>query len=221
MSTRALIFDLDGTLTDPFVGISRSYLHALAAIGRDPLPENTLRALIGPPIQHAFAQLCGDEPHLIAAAVQAYRARYADVGLFENSVYTGIPEMLAALAQSFTLYVCTSKPTTFAERILAHFDLARYFARVYGITLDVTSHDKSALLAELLEREGLAAADAIMIGDRTFDAEAALSTGVPFIGVLWGFGSSAEFQAAGATTYVATPDELAREIAAISARKRP
>jgi phosphoglycolate phosphatase len=220
MSKRALIFDLDGTLSDPYVGISRSYLYALEAIGRDAISESELRDMIGPPIQIAFARLCGDEPHLIAEAVRAYRERYADVGLFENTVYPEIPETIAALARSYTLYVCTSKPTTFAERILAHFGLATYFAAIDGISLDVTSHDKTTLLATLLEREGVAAADAIMIGDRTYDAEAAHNIGTDFIGVLWGFGNAAEFQAAGATTYVGSPAELAAEIAAISAGKR-
>lgn len=210
-----LVFDLDGTLTDPYVGISRSYLHALATIGRAALPEDALRDLIGPPMQHAFATICGDEPHLIPAAISAYRDRYAEVGLFENTVYPEIAATLASLAQRYTLYVCTSKPAVFAERILERFGLAQHFARIYGSELDGTRAHKPELLRWLIDREGLDVARTVMIGDRAFDAEAAASTGMAFIGVTWGFGSDAELRAAGTQMFVATPAALVDAVARV------
>ena len=213
MATSVLVFDLDGTLTDPYVGISRSYLHALEAIGREPIGESELRDLIGPPMQHAFATICGDEPHLIPAAVQAYRARYAEVGLFENTVYPEIAATLADLARGYTLYVCTSKPAVFAERILERFGLAHHFARIYGSELDGTRAHKPELLRWLIDREGLDTAKAVMIGDRAFDADAAASTGMAFIGVTWGFGSEAELRGAGTQIFVATPAALIPTVA--------
>jgi phosphoglycolate phosphatase len=221
MAIGALIFDLDGTLTDPYVGISRSYLHALDAIGRPPIGEDALRDLIGPPMQQAFARLCGDEPHLVDDAVRAYRSRYADIGLFENTVYPEIPAALAQLAQTFTLFVCTSKPRVFAVRILERFGLAEHFATIYGAELDGTRADKRELLQWVIEQESLDPATCVMIGDREFDAEAAVSTGMPFIGVLWGFGTIGELRAAGAGVFAATPLDLAREIPAAERKKRP
>jgi phosphoglycolate phosphatase len=212
-----LVFDLDGTLTDPYVGISRSYLHALETIGRAPLPESELRGMIGPPMQHVFAALCGDETHLVPDAIRAYRARYADVGLFENTVYPEMHETLAHLAQTHTLYVCTSKPHVFATRILERFDLAPFFTAIYGAELDGTRAHKPDLLRWLLEREGFAPATAVMIGDRSYDVEAATANGLAFVGVRWGFGSDDELTAAGARTFVDVPSALPAAISALSA----
>jgi len=183
-------------------------LHALDAIGRAPLPETDLRKLIGPPMHEAFGALCGDQPQLVADAVRAYRTRYADVGLFENTVYPEIPATLATLAQSHTLYVCTSKPHVFAERIIEYFGLASYFTRIYGAELDGTRAAKPELLAWLLEMEHLDPDDTVMIGDRAYDVEAALACGTACIAVLWGFGTPDELRAAGATEFAPTPSAL-------------
>jgi phosphoglycolate phosphatase len=204
----ALIFDLDGTLTDPYVGITRSYQYAREKLGLDVLPESDLRGLIGPPMQEVFSVLSGGNTTLIPAAIAAYRERYARVGMFENVVYSGIPAALEALARSYRLFVCTSKPTAFAVPILEHFELAQYFAGIYGCELDGTRADKRELLAWLLERERLDRAAGAMIGDRRFDIEAAVANGLMPVGVLWGHGSEAELRAAGAEHCIAQPEGL-------------
>lgn len=164
--------------------------------------------MIGPPMQDVFLALSGGNAGLVAGAIAHYRERYARVGLFENVVYPGIPEALATLAQSYRLYVCTSKPTTFSVRILEHFGLAQYFAGIYGCELDGTRADKRELMHWLLEQEHLNPAGAAMIGDRKFDIAAALANGLIPIGVLWGHGTEDELRAAGAVRCVAAPAEL-------------
>ena len=201
----ALIFDLDGTLSDPYAGISRSYLHALNAIGRDALDEQSLRALIGPPLHQVFADLCADANERIPDAIAAFRERYARVGLFENELYAGISEALAQLAQTHTLYICTSKPHVYAVQILEHFGIARHFRAIYGSELDGTRGDKRELLAWLLDHEAIDRADATMIGDRRYDIEAALATQVAAVAVLWGYGTREELESAGAQRFIAEP----------------
>ena len=204
----AVLFDLDGTLTDPYDGIARSYARAAEALGR-PLPASfDYRACIGPPIRDVFATIFGSDPAVIAAAVAAYRERYASVGLFENRVYAGIPAALARLGGTFRLFVCTTKPQPFAARILERFDLAGAFERVYGAELDGTRDDKRALLAYLLERESLAPATTVLIGDRRYDVAAARANGVATAGVTWGYGSPGELRDAGCVRTFAHPDEI-------------
>jgi phosphoglycolate phosphatase len=206
-SLSALIFDLDGTLSDPYVGITRSYRYAREKLGLEALAEDVLRGLIGPPMHVVFSVLSDGEPGLFDAAVTAYRERYADVGLYENFVYPGIPQALSALAARYRLFVCTSKPTAFATRIVEHFDLMRYFNGVYGCEFDGTRADKGELLHWLIDREGLDPAAAAMIGDRKFDIVAALHNDVMPFGVLWGHGSEAELLEAGAVRcFTAPPD---------------
>jgi phosphoglycolate phosphatase len=195
-------------LSDPYAGISRSYLHALNAIGRDALDEPALRELIGPPLHAVFATLCADERDRIPEAIAAFRERYARVGLFENTLYAGIPDVLEQLAQTRTLYVCTSKPRVYAIQILEHFGIAHYFRAIYGSELDGTRGDKRELLAWLLENEGVDPAGATMIGDRYYDIEAALATRVAAVAVLWGYGKRAELESAGAQRFVAEPAAL-------------
>ena len=210
-----LIFDLDGTLTDPYEGITRSYQHAREQLGLDRLPDSDLRDMIGPPMQDVFLTLSGGNAGLVAEAIALYRERYARVGLFENVVYPGIPEALTALAQSYRLYVCTSKPTTFSVRILEHFDLAKYFAAIYGCELDGTRADKRELMKWLLERERIDGSKAAMIGDRKFDIAAARANGVKPYGVLWGHGNEAELRAAGAVALINAPGDLLATFPAI------
>lgn len=205
---KTLIFDLDGTLTDPFEGITRSYQHARERMGLAPLPDHVLPSLIGPPMREVFGVVGEGGSASIDDAVRFYRERYATVGLFENVVYPEIPAVIAELAQSYTLYVCTSKPTVFAVRILEHFELTAHFAAIYGAELDGTRADKRDLLAYLLERERVDPATAVMIGDRKFDIAAALANGVMPCGVTWGHGAEAELREAGARTLVHDPREL-------------
>ncbi|MGA2248863.1 MAG: HAD hydrolase-like protein, partial [Verrucomicrobiota bacterium] len=205
-----LLFDLDGTLSDPFPGISRCLQHALVSLGRPAPSAEGLRWSIGPPLQENLAILLdSSDQDLIAAGVAHYRERFGTVGLFENKVYPGIEVMLAELkGQGHTLGVATSKPTVFARRIVNHFRLAKYFNSVDGSELDGTRRDKGDLLAHLLRREAVEASDAVMIGDLGRDIAGARRNGVAGVGVLWGYGSKGDLEIAGALACAATPEEL-------------
>jgi phosphoglycolate phosphatase len=215
-----LLVDLDGTLTDNFTGIARSIRHALLALGAPAPPEAALRACVGPPLRASFARLLAtDDPARIEAAIGHYRVRYGDVGWQENVVYPGIAEAVAGLAAAGArLFLCTSKPQPFAERIVERFGFVPHLAGVYGADLAGTLDDKAKLVAHLLGREALAAGDCVMIGDREHDVLAARANGVRAIGVLWGYGSRAELEAAGAHAVVATPAGLPAAVSAVERR---
>lgn len=208
---KAVLFDLDGTLTDPREGITRSIAYALERMGHAPPPLDELTFAIGPPLRASLARLIGtDSREAVERAIGHYRERFADVGLFENAPYDGIAETLARLrAAGLPLFVATSKPRVYAERIVRHFSLDAHFEAVHGCELDGTREDKRDLLAHLLPHHGLDPGATAMIGDRGADMVAARHHGTRAVGVLWGYGSRDELQAAGATHFAATPGDLA------------
>jgi phosphoglycolate phosphatase len=214
----ALLFDLDGTLTDPREGITRSIAHALERLGLEPPPLDALTFAIGPPLRGSFAQLLGtDKRETVELAVTHYRERFGDVGLFENALYAGIPETLEALALGgATLFVATSKPGVYARRIVDHFGLGRHFVEVHGCELDGTREDKRDLLAHLLPHHGLDAARAVMIGDRGADMRAARHHGIAAVGALWGYGSREELLEQGAQRLCEAPLALIEALRAPS-----
>lgn len=202
-----LIFDLDGTLTDPREGITRCIRHALEHLGIDHPESHDLERWIGPPLFETFTAIVGSER--APAALDAFRNWYSDVGLYENRVYDGIPPALAALRRDgHTLLVATSKPHLYAVRILEHFDLHRFFDGVYGSELSGERADKTELLTHLLREEQLDPKDAVMIGDRKHDVVAAKAVGMRSVGVAWGFGSKEELANAGADGISGSIDEL-------------
>jgi phosphoglycolate phosphatase len=205
-----LLFDLDGTLTDPYEGITRCIAHALTALGRLSPPRTKLQWCIGPPLRQSFgALLSSDDEALMQAAVSLYRERFSSIGMFENEVYQGIPEALQTLLENnHRLYVATSKPTVYAERIIHHFELHRYFESVYGSELNGTRNDKTHLISHILQRESIDASCAAMIGDREHDMIAANGNGVGAYGVLWGYGSREELVTSGAQACIVSPGEL-------------
>lgn len=209
-----LLFDLDGTLTDPFLGITRCIVHALTTLGRQAPPPGDLRWCIGPPLKDSFLLLLDTENGLLAEeAIRHYRDRFATVGMFENEVYPGIAEALADLRhRGHRLFVATSKPTVFATQILDHFDLSSHFQAVYGSELDGTRCDKADLIAHLLRHESLLADETLMIGDRRHDVIGAKANRLRAFGVLWGYGSQTELTTAGADLCVSTPAQLASAI---------
>jgi phosphoglycolate phosphatase len=218
---KAVLFDLDGTLTDPREGITRSLVHALERMGLAPPPAESLTFAIGPPLRTSLAQLLGTgERDAVERALAFYRERFAEVGLYENAPYAGIEETLAGLAAGgATLLVATSKPRVYAERILRHFGLERHFAAVHGCELDGTREDKRDLLAHLLSHHGIAPQSCVMVGDRGADMRAALHHGAAALGVLWGYGSLEELEAAGAHGLCARPVELPAALARLGSAR--
>ncbi|MBZ6075582.1 HAD family hydrolase [Microvirga puerhi] len=202
------LFDLDGTLTDPKVGITRSIQYALERLHRPVLEADSLTWMIGPPLIDGFTRLLGG-PEDAPEAVRLYRERYSEVGLFENEVYPGIPNLLDRLkGQGIRLLVATSKPHVYARRIVEHFGLLPSFAAVYGSELDNRNADKRDLIRHILDLEGFEPRDAIMIGDREHDAIGARANGLTPIGVTWGYGSREELLKAGVARLVDTPAAL-------------
>ncbi len=176
-----------------------------------PAPHaDALEWCIGPPLFESFVQLVGEER--AAQAVTLYRERFAEIGLFENTPYPGIKSVLQDCAEQYPMYVASSKPRVFVERILERFELADYFCRAFGAELDGTRGDKGELLAHALEVTGETAQSSVMIGDRMHDAAGAASHGMSMVGVLYGYGSRTELTEAGVQTLVRTPEDLPKAI---------
>jgi phosphoglycolate phosphatase len=209
MTMDAIFFDLDGTLTDPKPGITRSIQYALQKLGHHTIPtEDELTWCIGPPLRASLARILGAEEHA-DRALALYRERFSDIGLYENAVYDGIGEVLTTLGESgCRLFVATSKPHVFATRIVAHFALRHHFEHVFGSELDGRRVDKSDLLAYALKQAGVDPAKTLMIGDRSHDMAGAANNGMKGIGVLYGYGSREELIGAGALHVCATPQAI-------------
>jgi phosphoglycolate phosphatase len=207
----ALFLDLDGTLSDPQVGILACIRHALRTLDVPSPDDAALRQWIGPPLRESFIQLLGPGPQ-VQQAVQVYRDRFATVGLYENTLYPGIPDLLQVLqTHDPHLYVVTAKPRVFAEKIVAHFHLESYFKGIYGSELDGTRAHKGDLIAYVLQDLSLAPHQATMIGDRHHDIQGAKAHGMRAIGVLWGYGTRSELESAGADVLWSTPASASRE----------
>jgi len=205
-----LFFDLDGTLTDPREGISRCLQYGLEQLGRPFPAQAELVQYIGPPLRWTFPQLLGtDDAELVDEAIRHYRRRFADVGLFENKVYPGIPELLDGLqGDGCDLYVVTSKPTVYAERIIRHFGLDSYFVATFGPELDGNFDDKTELIAHILAERGLKPQQTVMIGDRASDITAGKTNGTRTLAVTYGFGDLEELTAAGPDMICHSPAEI-------------
>lgn len=213
-----LLLDLDGTLTDPREGIVGSIRHALARLDAPVPPDAELLRCIGPPLADSFAELLEvpRQSPKIDEAIGHYRDRFDAHGWRENRVYAGIPELLhAAREHGFRCVVATSKPTLFAERIVQHFALRDHLAHVYGAELDGTRGAKAELLEHVLASEAIAAEDAVMVGDRRHDVDGARANGIACIGVLWGYGSLAELESAGADRVCSEPSSLLAAVASL------
>ncbi|HVG29491.1 MAG TPA: HAD hydrolase-like protein [Pyrinomonadaceae bacterium] len=211
MPLRNALFDLDGTLTEPALGITNCYRFALESLGRPAPAQGDLLKFIGPPMRQSFAGILGaDDAELIERAVALYRERFARVGLYENEVYAGVREMLEGLrAAGLRLFVATSKVTEYSVRVLEHFDLAGFFVSVHGATPDGSLDDKALLVARLLREEGLDPAESVMIGDREHDIIAARRNSLRAVGVAYGYGSRAELVEAGAEVICDSPAGVA------------
>ena len=207
MSKKAILFDLDGTLTDSGEGIINCAILALEHFGL-PIPSReALGVFIGPPLDHSF-QKFGVPEDRIDEAIAVFRSRYLTKGKFENFPYPGIPEMLEKLqAMGYDLYVATSKPEETALEIMDHFDLSKYFTCICGATMDKSRNSKSKVIEYLLETCGRGEI-IMMVGDTAFDVLGAKAHNIPTIGVSWGYGKVADMVSAGAVSIANTTDEL-------------
>ncbi|GGH19667.1 HAD family hydrolase [Paenibacillus segetis] len=204
-----ILFDLDGTLTDPKEGITKCVEYALNKFDIHVDHIDQLIPYIGPPLHESFVELGGLSPENALLAVEYYRERFRAVGMFENSVIPGFPELLQYLQdEGYSLYVATSKPTVFAEQILKHFELDHYFKHIVGSNLDGTRSKKQEVIQFVLDENQISPEQAIMIGDREHDIIGAIGCGVESIGVLFGYGSEQELRSAGADHIAAGVEEI-------------
>lgn len=191
----ALLFDLDGTISDSKEGIFNCFRAALALFGVDGTDECKMMQVLGPPLKESFMQLYGLNEKQTVSALQAYRARYADIGIYENRLYNGMEQLLAACKQAgYKIALATSKPEVFSKRIVAYFGLEQYFDFVTGASLDESRSTKEAVIAHILQSMHLDASRALMIGDRKHDLIGAQVCGMDAVGVLYGYGDRAELE---------------------------
>lgn len=209
MRYAVIFFDLDGTLTDPSEGITRSVQYALSKFGISAATDQ-LRPFIGPPLHRSFMNAYDFDDAKAWLAVEYYREYFAVTGIFENRVFDGVPELLARLrAAGAALCVVTSKPAVYARQIVTHFGLDACFDAVVGPDLDLANAEKAVLIRQAMDAcTGRPASQFVMVGDREHDVIGACANGIDSIGVTYGIGSSEELTAAGATRVVDTLGEL-------------
>ncbi len=209
-----ILFDLDGTLTDPAIGITNSVMYALKKYGIDVSVRKELYKFIGPPLLDSFEKYYGFSKEEAKTAVEYYREYYGDKGMFENLVYYGFDDLLKELKNNDKmLIVATSKPEVFAKQILEHFDIAKYFTYIAGSNLDGTRVKKCEVIRYALKSCNITDfSKAIMIGDREHDIIGAKDVGISSIGVLFGYGSRDELEEAGADFIVSTVKDIGRVI---------
>ncbi|MEA4920992.1 MAG: HAD hydrolase-like protein [Clostridiaceae bacterium] len=210
MSKKYILFDLDGTLTDPKAGITSSVAFALNTFGIKVHDLDTLIPFIGPPLAESFENFYGFSHDKALKAVDQYRIYFSEKGIFENAVLQGVPEMLSHLSKNGReILLATSKPEVYAQKILEHFSLDNFFCHICGSQLDGTRTAKSEVVAYALNKAGVTdKALAVMVGDRKHDIIGAKYNGIMSIGVLFGYGSEDELRKAGADITVKTVDEL-------------
>lgn len=209
-----ILFDLDGTLTDPGIGITNSVMYALKKFNIEVADRASLYKFIGPPLLDSFENYYGMSKEESQQALQYYREYFKPHGLYENEVYDGIEQVLITLKeQGKTLIVATSKPEEFAIEILKHFHLDQYFDFIAGATMDEKRVRKADVIAYALESCGITElASAIMVGDREHDVLGAKEVGLDSIGVLYGYGDYKELKNAGATYIAKNPEDISKII---------
>lgn len=211
MRYKTILFDLDGTLTDPKEGITKSVQYALSCLGIEVENSDDLLPFIGPPLQVGFKEQYRLNEQEVVLAVGHFRERFKQVGMFENEVFVGVKELLETLKErGYQLAVATSKPSVFAVQILTHFQLDTYFDLIVGSNLDGTQIYKGEIIAKVMELYGDRLGTAIMIGDRKHDIIGAHENELDSIGVLFGYGSKEELEAVRPTYIVETVEQLNR-----------
>lgn len=205
-----VLFDLDGTLTDPGEGITNSVAYALSKYGIEVSDRSELYKFIGPPLRDSFMKYYGFPEDKALQAIEYYREYFRDRGIFENRVYEGVEDMLRQLqAKGKRLVLATSKPEEFALRILEHFDLKKYFSVVAGASMDSSRSKKGDVIAYAISLcEGFDKYTAVMVGDREHDVIGAKENSLRCIGVLYGYGSEDELKNSGADYIAKTPSDI-------------
>lgn len=208
-----ILFDLDGTLTDSGLGITKAVQYALGQMGYEVPPRESLFSFIGPPLHKSFAKYYGMDEATAVEAVRQFRVYYNQMGgILENEVYTGVRELLRDLKEGGKrLMIATSKPQAAAELVMHHFGLDEYVPEIIGGT-DDTRNTKGKVIAYALREFGVDPETAVMVGDREHDILGAAENGIPAIGITWGYGDRAELEGAGAEAVFDTPEETVQYI---------
>ena len=209
-----ILFDLDGTLTDPAEGITNSAAYSLSKYGIEVSDKKELYKFIGPPLKDSYIEYYGFSESDALQAIEYYREYFKPKGMFENKVYSGVPELLNTLKQSGKrVILATSKPEVFSTEILKHFDLYKYFDFVSGATLDGTRSKKADIIAyALAEMRIIEKEKCLMVGDRAQDINGAIANGIDSLGVLYGYGDRAELENAGATYIAETVEDIIKYV---------
>jgi phosphoglycolate phosphatase len=213
-----VLFDLDGTLTDPGPGITNSVMYALRAFGIEPPVREDLYKFIGPPLAQSFEEFYGFSPEKAREAIIKYREYYSDIGIYENELYQGMPTVLDFLKnRGYNLLVATSKLDIFARRILEHFKISEYFDFVAGADINETRSEKADVIAYALKNINNSNSNlqAVMVGDRTHDIIGAKKCGLKSVGVLYGYGNLEELTQAGADVIAAAVADIPKAVSAV------
>lgn len=218
MPKPALLFDLDGTVTNPAPGFLASIRYAMSELGIDDWPDEKLISFIGPPLRQSMGTILQTKDKgLIEHGVELYRHRLDNGGKFEAEIHEGIPDLLDHFfGLEFPLFICTGKPQCVAGEIVSHFQLDHFFEKIYGAQLDGTHGDKTDLIQHIWEEQTLRNTPGIMIGDTAFDMRAAKKNSIAAIGVRWGFGKEEVLLSEGADVIVSNTQELKTAIQELS-----
>lgn len=211
LNYKNILFDLDGTLTDPAKGITNSVAYALRYYGIEAADRSALCAFIGPPLAYSFNKYYGFDQKQCLEAIEIYREYFSVKGKFENSVYDGIIPMLQALRnRGFRLFIATSKPQKFALEIAEHFGFEKYFEAIRGIPMNGENMSKGQVINGVLQEFSLDAAKTLMVGDRSYDVIGAKENGLDCAGVLYGYGSKSELKDSGADYIIESVHKLTK-----------
>lgn len=208
---RAILFDLDGTLTASGEGITKCVQYAMHKMGIEEPDLRKLEEFVGPPLLDQFMKYCGFTEEQAHMAVQYYRERYEQVGIYENAPYPGVPELLSSLREhGYLLAVASSKPTHFVRRVLDHFDMTGYFHVIVGTETDGSRLSKSDVIEEALRRLGMEdqRENAVMVGDREYDIYGARERGLDCVAVTYGYGSLEELTKANPAYFADSAEQL-------------